>query len=229
MAKRLSETQIAEMINCFSKGKTLDQLSAEFNITKLTVSRKLKKNLGEKKYNHFKNLNKEKEDSLLNNGSKTEDQLFEEKRDDYQKEMINKFDNVNKNKNSSNDEIIDSSSFIEIAPLDSEIDINSQKDLSSVAISDVVFPNVVYMIVDKKIELEIKFLKDYPEWQFLSNNELNRKTIEIFFDISTARRFCHKEQKVIKVPNTNVFKVVAPILRSRGITRIVTSDNLIAL
>ena len=36
------------------------------------------------------------------------------------------------------------------------------------------------MIVDKKIELEIKYLKEYPEWQFLSQEELNRKTIKIF-------------------------------------------------
>ena len=36
------------------------------------------------------------------------------------------------------------------------------------------------MIVDKKIELETKYLKDYPEWQFLLKDELNRKTIEIF-------------------------------------------------
>ena len=38
-----------------------------------------------------------------------------------------------------------------------------------------------------------------------------------------------KDQKVIKVPNTNVFKIVAPILISRGISRIVNSENLIAL
>ena len=30
------------------------------------------------------------------------------------------------------------------------------------------FPKIVYMIVDKKIELEIKYLKDFPDWQFLS-------------------------------------------------------------
>ena len=36
------------------------------------------------------------------------------------------------------------------------------------------------MIVDKKIELETKLLKDYAEWQFLSPNELNRKTIQNF-------------------------------------------------
>ena len=85
------------------------------------------------------------------------------------------------------------------------------------------------MIVDSNIELEIKLLGDYPNWQFLSENELKRKTIEIYFDLKTAKKFCSKEQKVIKVPNTDVFKVVSPILISRGISRIVSPDQLIAL
>ena len=85
------------------------------------------------------------------------------------------------------------------------------------------------MIVDKTIELETKYLRDYPDWQFLSQEELNRKTIEIYVDLKNAKRFCNKEQKVIKVPNTQVFKIVAPILISKGISRIVSSDKLIAL
>ena len=31
------------------------------------------------------------------------------------------------------------------------------------------------MIVDSNIELEIKLLGDYPNWQFLSENELREK------------------------------------------------------
>ena len=85
------------------------------------------------------------------------------------------------------------------------------------------------MVVDKNIELEIKYLKDYPEWEFLSENDLNRKTIEIFEDIKIAKSFCKKEQKVIKVPNTEVFRIVAPILIDKGISRIVSSNKLIAL
>ena len=85
-------------------------------------------------------------------------------------------------------------------------------------ISDVDLPNTIYMIVDKKIELEIKYLRDYPDWQFLSKEELDRKTIEIFFDIKQAKRFCNKDQKVIKVPNPEVFRIVAPILLNKGIS-----------
>ena len=43
------------------------------------------------------------------------------------------------------------------------------------------------MLVDKKIELEIKVLKDFPEWEFLPQDDLNRKTIEIFFDLNIAK------------------------------------------
>ena len=85
------------------------------------------------------------------------------------------------------------------------------------------------MIVDRKIELQIKLLKDFPEWEFLPFEDLNRKTIEIFFDLNLARKSCNKEQKVIKVPNTDVFRIAAPALISKGITRIVCPDNLISL
>ena len=53
--------------------------------------------------------------------------------------------------------------------------------------------------------------------------------VEIYFDLNIAKRSCKKDQKVIKVPNTEVFKIVAPILTSRGISRIVSAEQLIAL
>ena len=110
-----------------------------------------------------------------------------------------------------------------------EIENALQKDLSSVPITEIDFPKVVYLIVDKKIELETKYLREYPEWQFLSDEELSRKTIEIYLDLKIAKRFCNKEQKVIKVPNTDVFKIVAPILLKKGISRIVSPEKLISL
>ena len=85
------------------------------------------------------------------------------------------------------------------------------------------------MIVDKKIELDVKLLKDYAEWQFLPEDDLNRKTIRIFFDIKKAKGLCNKDNKVIKVPNTNVFKLTSNFLISKGITRIVCEDELISL
>ena len=119
--------------------------------------------------------------------------------------------------------------FVELAPLDYQIENVPRKELSSVPIQEIELPNIVYMIVDKNIELEIKLLKDYPSWEFLPAEDLQRKTIEIYLDLKTAKGVCGKEQKVIKVPNTDVFRIVSPILISRGISRIIYSEKLIAL
>ena len=185
----------------------------------------MKKNLGEVKYKELIN-NKDIKTKGNNNKNKIKISDDLEKNDKSKKELSDK-KIFNLNQHGSDFEQVDS--FFEIAPIDYEIDNSSRKELSSVPISEVDFPKIVYMIVDKKIELEIKFLKDFPEWDFLPDNDLNRKTIEIFFDLNLAKRSCNKEQKVLKVPNTDVFKIAAPFLIKKGISRIVCAENLIAL
>ena len=216
MAKRLSEKEKGEIIISFTAGKTIDELSKVYKCSKLTISRNLKKNLGETRYkklyeNHKLSLKKNllSNENIFNGDSK-----------------VSNLKNVERTFES---ETYPVTPFVEITPLNYVIDSSPQKDLSSVPISEVDFPKVVYMVVEKNIELQTKYLKDFPDWQFLSNNELNRKTIEIYTDLKNAKRFCNKDQKVIKVPNTNVFKIVAPILLSKGISRIVSDDKLIAL
>ena len=227
MTKRLSESQKKELVQNFKSGKSIDVLSKEFDCTKSTVSRHLKKNLGDIKYKELIQKNKSLKEKTLGK-PKDHNSLLDQKTDDEvsQKDII---DLKTSEKNRKGPDFVPLDSFIEIAPVDYEMDNSSRPELSSVPISEIDFPRIVYMIVDKKIELETKFLKDYPEWEFLSPNELNRKTIQIFEDFKNAKRFCNKEQKVIKVPNTDVFKIVAPILLSRGISRIVSGDKLIAL
>ena len=226
MTKRLSERQKKELVQNFKSGKSIDVLSKEFDCTKSTVSRHLKKDLGDIKYKELIQKNKSLKEKTI--GKPKYNSVLDQKTDDevFQKDTI---DSKTSEKNKIGLDFVPLESFIEIAPIDYEMDNSSRPELSSVPISEIDFPRIVYMIVDKKIELETKFLKDYAEWQFLSPNELNRKTIEIFEDLKNAKRFCNKEQKVIKVPNTDVFKIVAPILVSRGISRIVSGDKLIAL
>lgn len=211
MPKRISENQKKEIINSFKNGKTIDQLSAVFKFTKATITRHIKKEISINEYDQLVSQHKQKIE--LDSDSTEEisiDQTFIQE---------------NANENVSKDEELQ---FIEIAPLNFDLDNFEQKDFSSIPLSNFIFPKVVYMIVDKKIELDIKYLRDYPNWDFLSEDELSRKTIRIFTDLKIAKSFCTKEQKVIKVPNTNVFKIAAPFLISKGISRIVTDDKLIS-
>ena len=204
------------MIECFTNGETIDQLSEKFQITKATITRHLKKEIDLNTFKKIVEKNNKKKNNLkediktnLESGQELKGIVFNEQT--FEGKSFN------------------NSEFFEITPLNYEIDHDQQKDLSSVSIYEINLPRVVYMIVDNKIELKTKLLKDYPDWQFLSQSELNRTTIEIYFDIKIAKRYCDKEQKVIKIPNTDVLSKVAPILVTRGISRIVCPDKLIAL
>ena len=214
MAKRISEKQRQEIIADFVRKKSLDEISNKYKFTKLTIIRNLKKILGENKYNELlKNSNSSKELSINKNIS--EENLSNSP--------------INEEFVSQKSESFSENTFLEIAPLPLEIDSLPQRDLASVSINEVELPKTVYMVVDKQVELETKLLGDYIEWNFLSEKDLSRKTIEIFYDLKSAKKSIKKEQRVIKVPNTDVFKITAPILLSRGISRIVSSEVLIAL
>ena len=227
LAKRLTEKQKSEIAEYFKNGKTIEALSKEFNCTSLTITRNLKKNLGEMKYKQF--LEKNKNFNQLSSHL----EIDKKKKNDF--ELANKIsknefsDHLMLDANQSENDNFSSAEFLEISPLHFEIENITRKELSSIPIKEIDFPKIVYMIVDKNIELETKYLKEYPEWQFLAQEELNRKTIEIFNDIKVAKRLCNKDQKVIKVPNTKVFSIAAPYLLDNGISRIINFDKLIAL
>ena len=230
MTKRLTEKQKEEILKSFKSGIAIDILSKKYNCTHSTITRNLKKSLGEFEYKDLLNKSKLAKEKFKVDKKQNKDL----KERNFDNEEFKNDSNQPNDPNVLNENIADSNfapidSFFEIAPIDYEMDNSSRKELSSVPLSEVDFPKVVYMIVDKKIELEIKLLKDFPEWEFLPLDDLNRKTIEIFFDLNLAKRSCNKEQKVLKVPNTDVFRIAARVLMAKGISRIVCPKNLIAL
>ncbi len=227
MAKRLNSKDKKEIIKSFIEGKTVFYLSKKFSCTGLTIIRNLKKELGEKKYQELINSFKSKKEKIIIEKDEKDNNFPERLNNEIPNQDLSTAKILNKNQNEI--EYSPESSFLEITPLYYEIEEDSRKDLSSISISEVDLPKIVFMIVDKKIELEIKLLKDYPEWGFLPSDDLSRKTIEIYSDLKIAKRFCNKDQKVIKVPNSDVFRITAPLLISRGISRIVSADKLIAL
>ena len=227
MARRLTEKENEQLVRGFKSGKTVKALSEEFCFTSVTIINKLKKKLGASLYKELNSKNKKSlQEEIINRDKNINIDDFDHNLKDSQNNFqdINEIDDYKNERN-----FHDTSEFIEITPLNYEIESTSRKELSSIPISEINFPEMVYMIVDKNIDLEIKLLKDYPQWDFLPNSDLNRKTIEIFNDIKVAKRFCRKDQKVIKVPNTEVFRIAAPLLISRGISRIISSEQLIAL
>ena len=227
MNKRLTEKQKEEIVKGFKSGIDIDILSQKYFCTKSTIIRNIKKNLGELKYKELIKKSKSLKEKPKTNKNQTYDLVKTNFDNENFKNNFNDHKVLNENITSSNFATIEP--FVEIAPIDYEMDDSFRRELSSVPISEIDFPKVVYMVVDKKIELEIKLLKDFPDWQFLPQDDLSRKVIEIFFDLNFAKRSCNKEQKVLKGPNADVFRIASPVLMAKGVSRIVSPDNLIAL
>ena len=124
----------------------------------------MKKNLGEKLYKELieKNKNFDELNTLLKDDKKRKND-FELANKISKNEFI---DDQSFDANQSENNSFSSTEFIEISPLNFEIENVPRKEFSSIPIKEIDFPKTVYMIVDKNIELEIKLLKDYPEWEF---------------------------------------------------------------
>ena len=117
-----------------------------------------------------------------------------------------------------------------IAPLISDFDFEKEKQKSDFEILNYEsLPESVYMIVDKKVELDLQPISELPEWSFLPENELERNAILLFANQRSAKRSCSRNQRVIKIPNTSIFNISKSYLISKGITRLIIEDSLIAL
>ena len=161
LTKRLTEKQKEEIVKSFESGKAIDFLSKKYFCTKSTIVRNLKKSLGDLKFKELFNKSKSLEGKSKKNKNQTNNypEINFEKEDlktDFKNSKV-----LNEKISSSNS--YENDYFFEIAPIDFEMDNSSRKELSSIPISEVTFPKIVYMVVDKKIELEVKLLKDFPE------------------------------------------------------------------
>ena len=120
MARRLSEKQKDKIINFFVEGKTIDELSKEFSCTKSTITRNLKKKLGEQEF------------KKLNSSVRLNEEVIEQKNDlgniKFKRNSKNEKPLIKKNQSVDiDDELFTSDPFVERAPLSYEIENVPQK------------------------------------------------------------------------------------------------------
>lgn len=219
MSKRVSESQKIEIIKSFKSGIKIKEISATFDITSQTITRQLKKLLGNEEFNKIKDKNDKKNQIKKKHLSKFQNNKEPDPLNFANKQKEDDFENINFSQHH----------FVEISPLHESIEFDQQKDLTSVPIENFDFPKTVFMIVNKSIELEPKTLGEYPEWSFLPTDDLRRKTILIYENINLAKKVCRNSEKVIKVPNPKVFSLASKILKTKGISRIIFEDSLLSL
>ena len=223
MSRQVSEKQKKDILTAFNEGIDIKEISKNFNFTVPTITRHLRNILGQKIFLEKKSLaspkNLKKSSITSAPGKKSLIQKYND-----ETKLVEK----NFQKDVSEEIFETDQKFFEIAPLEEQIEFTNQRELSSIPLEEVNFPKVLYMIVSNFVELEVKLLKEYPNWSFLPETDQQRITIEIFSDQKEAKRFCTKNQKIIKIPNTKVFQIASRNLIDKGISRIVFEDNLIS-
>ncbi len=90
-------------------------------------------------------------------------------------------------------------------------------------------PDSVYMLVDKTVELDPRPLSEFPELGLSDPLEQQRQALCLFASPRAAKRQCGRSQRVIKVPDPQVFEQTSSYLLARGITHLVVEGSLFAL
>ena len=234
VSRRLTKTQKAEILEAYRAGYNTNSLALKYTCTTNTINRTVKTMLSESEYKLLKEERSEissKRLQIVENGNlkeRDEDMVLEIDQE------INKTDNLIEEFSLNNEDTKDhkniDTNFELIEPLRSSYDFDQDKQkLDFELLNYESLPESVYMIVNKKVELELQLLSDLPEWSFLPENELQRNAILLFTNQRSAKRSCSSNQRVIKIPNTSVFKLSKPYLISKGVTRLILEDSIIGL
>ncbi len=119
--------------------------------------------------------------------------------------------------------------FHEVAVLPLDLPQVNTQQLHCLPFEAGVLPDSVYMLVDKTVELDPRPLSEFPELGVAGPEELDHQALCLFTSPRTAKRQCGRSQRVIKVPDTQVFAITTRYLVARGITRLLVEGSLYAL
>ena len=255
MSSRLTQKQKLELLKAFSLGVSASSLAERYGCSPNTVIRTVKALLPPDEYTALKTARSkgafsksvdhadshsseqskqekldnqdhlaEKHEETLEDESDQLSQLALEDADDFSEEIEDNLE-IDFTGDSFNEV------FHEIAPLPTDLPLNVdiRPPVSCEPFSTSILPGSVFMVVDKSVELEVLPLKEFPELGSLTETDQDLLAISLFSNQRSAKRRCGRNQRVIKIPDTNIFEVSIPFLISRGITRIVLEGTLISL
>ena len=233
--RRLNKNQKDEILEGYRAGETTFDLSSRFQCSVSTIDRTVKTLISETEYKTLKQKRKEINKKKITSQS---DEVKNKSSEDEEEEnfVINEVNKSLQTSTDAEDSDLNQAQqdfenvFEEIVPLISSFGFEKEEQKADVQILKMdSLPECVYMLVDKKVELEAKFISDLPEWSFLPENELKRNAIILYSNQRSAKRNCSRNQRVIKIPNSNVFDMTKSYLLSKGITRLILEDTLISL
>ena len=96
-------------------------------------------------------------------------------------------------------------------------------------LSDASFPRTCYLVIDRASELITRPLEDFADLGTIPQEEIQQKTLPVFDNHRVARRFSHRRERVIKVPDGRMLQKTSSYLEAKGITRLLIDGQVYSL
>jgi hypothetical protein len=87
-------------------------------------------------------------------------------------------------------------------------------------ISEADFPRICYLVVDRSSELITRPLRDFADLGTIPSQEIQQRTLPVFDNHRVAKRFSHRRERVIKVPDGQMLQKTSSYLQAKGISRL---------
>jgi transposase-like protein len=107
-----------------------------------------------------------------------------------------------------------------------------QSSLSSIQIlplSQASFPRTCYLVIDRCAELIVKPLAEFADLGSIPEAEVKQRTLPVFENHHIAKRFSHRRERVIKVPDGRMIQKTSHHLQVKGITRLLMDGQIYSL
>ena len=102
-------------------------------------------------------------------------------------------------------------------------------DLEILPISQATFPRTCYLVIDRSAELIVKPLAEFADLGAIPQDEVRQKTLPVFDNHRIAKRFSHRRERVIKVPDGRILQKTSHYLQEKGITRLLIDGQIYSL
>ena len=106
---------------------------------------------------------------------------------------------------------------------------SSISNIQILPLSQASFPRTCYLVIDRSAELIVKPLADFADLGSIPDAEVRQQTLPVFDNHHIAKRFSHRRERVIKVPDGRMIQKTSHHLQDKGITRLLIDGQIYSL
>ena len=106
---------------------------------------------------------------------------------------------------------------------------SSLSNIQILPLSQASFPRTCYLVIDRSAELIVKPLAEFADLGSIPDAEVRQQTLAVFENHHIAKRFSHRRERVIKVPDGSMIQKTSHHLQDKGITRLLIDGQIYSL